>query len=728
MSDPIPPSGGPDFTPLAPPPPPITFSFTPPPDSLSSSDLEFINNSLSQLNLPPSRLSILEFTGLLQEGSRELLLQLIEQAFENNRQQLLALASIIAELENLYAQAEALFLSHQALVEQMNATAGQIQTLGNSIPDKAEAYNTAQGEYIDARDEYNEAANDFPIRVNEIGYDAAKAEFDAIAADYLAKKAALETAALDYNNVYISINALVDQYNAFTAQIQSEQQEFGIPSDQGFVIFNPPEPLNLSSYVIPDLNLDDPYTLPATDPRLVPPYTLPTIPEISSDPPTIILPGFPFPFNIFDDPALSIFENYRDVHIDLSPYLEVRYVIASLDLARTMPYLQQLLERDQVALLFLFLKRGQATSEVYEPVASSLGGGGISGSQGISLASSVLGLSSPRLQGALGNILAGTNTKELFYNLDLNLNDQGIKNIPPKILVRLAFDLFTNLRAATKASLFIAQNTTPGTVSVTVAALSGISDALSKAIREGNIQDDVNSLLGASALPEEQRQELLQTVGNLVEFTLTSALISDINLQATLDVDLGAELSALSLLAGLIEALPKEATLSPELTALLEKILPLISPQTAGQIKAPLNSVEAFQKALQEEGGLPLAEALREGRDALFAASLNDNLEGELSPQSLKTLVSDLLKALNSVEKLRDDTFVKLPEKQGMEATDKAVDEVSTQKREVISTQNFENFAKLYLAAVGSIWGEGVLKDNINLRTDTGPAGISIPA
>lgn len=108
--------------------------------------------------------------------------------------------------------------------------------------------------------------------------------------------------------------------------------------------------------------------------------------------------------------------------------------------------------------------------------------------------------------------------------------------------------------------------------------------------------------------------------------------------------------------------------------------------------------------------------------------NLKASLEDDLGSNDASVLANLSLNVYNSIENrlqaVVDEFYKDGPNARAEKADDLRLDDYLNR----YSTQNYDNFGKLYLAAVGSLWGEGVLSGGLNMRTDTGSNTIAISA
>ncbi|MCB1149665.1 MAG: hypothetical protein KDK48_05815, partial [Chlamydiia bacterium] len=493
--------------------------------------------------------------------------------------------------------------------------------------------------------------------------------------------------------------------------------------------------------------------------------------------------------------------------------------------------------------------RGAVTVETLESASASAGTTGSAPTAGF--ASFVASLSNPNLQGILGQSLASS--AALLQYLNVALKDGTVTPVTTNLIAGLVTALIGPSVVAEalknpEIREFILNSTDADSSGESLAALVATVQAIVKLVQEGRFKDDITALLENtppfSSLPEGERQAFLETVGNLVNYSILYAAGQDLAAavdspaavlaQSQVELALGqlggapelnevlqdaleasnqealqyeltdaftdvlvnggisgdaSKALAIRFSTGLFaaddpaaflrEALGNagvEGSLANEvgLAALLALLFPTNAPDDLGVRIARRFSddvaaeaerasrervVEQTREILQGKNfDAPLIDQVLGlvGRDRSFAAqvaslstlvdpktvsqiigtlrdaklttTLSVRLAGELGDGAAGALASYALNSINSIENILRNTLNESlgSGESGQERGSKRL--AKELFKEKIGPNNLENYTKLYIAAIDSIWGEGLIPQNVNMRTDIDRPGISIAA
>ncbi len=361
-------------------------------------------------------------------------------------------------------------------------------------------YNQALSDYLSARDALNNVINTINNAYNDPGFD--------FSTDYDGLKTTYNNALADYNTALGNLLDERDKWNSFVSTYDDGADT---------ILFNQDAP-------------EDP--LPDNPGGIPPPR---------SDVSVLGIDTANFQYTIYS----SDFETVGTTDI-------VNKVIqTNTDLHQTIDLALQ----NKTLLSLIFLARGSPTSEIYEPSSTASGSAGTLASPASgSLAGLVLGLGSPRVTEAISEV----NVAEAFESLFKAVDAAPPKTLASNIQTVSIYGGINAALASTRFALKIAADflkiLSPESFPANLAASLGLSQALAAISNNGGFSEIVRSSLSKvgsiAGLPNNNREAVLSTIGNLSAFTLVFAAAQDLGNVASSSPELALGTLALNLAFG----------------------------------------------------------------------------------------------------------------------------------------------------------------------------------
>jgi hypothetical protein len=330
--------------------------------------------------------------------------------------------------------------------------------------------------------------------------------------------------------------------------------------------------------------------------------------------------------------------------------------------------LLELASQDRNLLSLIFLARGKATSELYQPIATAASAaGGSPSAQGGGLASLVLGLASPRIQSALSSIELTEAIEGLFESADAS---------PPAGLPGLVQSITTNggvgaalssTRFALKLVADFLEVLSPESFPVNLAAALGMSQALASISNNGGFSEITRSALSGvgsiDGLPNDNQEALFDSIGNLSAFTLVFAAAADLGNVVNKAPQLALGTLALNLSFGISGTqLDLREAIKSIKNVLGDEQLPGLQ-QTLAEAFADILAAGGIEGDASEELAVRLASDL-------FAAEDPESILREIAPEALQGPLANLvaLASFSPDQALFEDLLLLAEREGGLEA------------------------------------------------------------
>ncbi len=338
------------------------------------------------------------------------------------------------------------------------------------------AYNDAVAAYETAKDALNSVIDSINSDFQDPGY--------TFAADYAGLAAQYNAALSDYNDAVADLETAIDDWNSLTTG--SSLGTIGAP-----LAF--------------DIQQEEPL-----------PLTVTTEPPPRSD----IAIGVVFNGDLYVNFTTAADDNLDDTTGDL---VTTQTIINDL--------VNSNIEPTQLSLIFL--KRGQPSSEIYEPVTDALESSPQSDSSvGGSLGSLLLGIAGSEAQRALSSLDVAQTYTDLFIQGEVQAPrglSRAIQGVFGRSLENIALG---TARFAIQNASNLLEIASPGSFPINLAVFVALAEALTAVGSGDGFTEITRALLGGlegvKELPNDNREELFETIGSLTTLAITFAALSDL--------------------------------------------------------------------------------------------------------------------------------------------------------------------------------------------------------
>ena len=329
-------------------------------------------------------------------------------------------------------------------------------------------------------------------------YNAAQATLNAtIASINAAFQAPTYVFGTDYPLLAAQYNAAIVAYNASVANLQTAITQWNdLTNHTTLGTIGPP--LNF------DILPEDPLSLTVT---IEPPPTS-----------NIVIP------TIFDTALYEVF------------FITGGDITTAVDnLTQSQQIINNLLESSagRELLSLIFLARGKATSDLYEPNADGVSqGSSTDAAVGGTLGSILFGLSSPRLQSAISSLNVAEVVNTLFNEIGLEA-PRGLAQAFQNLTVRGGVNAaLASIRFVMVLAFDLLKIVSPDSFPINLASFVALAQALTAVGANGGFTDltrqSLAGLEGVKELPNDNQEALFSTVGSLSAFALTFSALSDL--------------------------------------------------------------------------------------------------------------------------------------------------------------------------------------------------------
>jgi len=342
-----------------------------------------------------------------------------------------------------------------------------------------------------------------------------------------------EVAAQEYNDAVTAYNAAQATLNATIASINTafQQPSYDFASDYATLANQYNTALVAYNAAVADLQAAtanwNGLTNHGTLGTIGSPLTFEILPE---DPLPLGVTAEPPPKSNLSFPTILNTDLY-EVFFTTSPDITTAVDNLADDQAIVSNLLEVIADRELLSLIFL--ARGKATSEIFEPTADGVAQGTPEGAAvGGTLGSILFGLSSPRVQSAISKLDVAEVVNTLFTDLAIE-TPRGLAQAFQNLTVRGGVNAaLASIRFVLVLAFELLKTQNPDSFPINLATFVALAQALVAVGGNGGFTDlarqSLAGLEGVNDLQSDNKEALFTTVGNLSTFGLTFSAFSDL--------------------------------------------------------------------------------------------------------------------------------------------------------------------------------------------------------